>query len=150
VRAPHHPGYEISTDLSRIDIGKVHRWLSDDAYWAKGRGREVVARSLAGSLNFGLHRADGVIVGFARTVTDLATFGWLCDVYIEPAERGRGLGTWLVRTVRDHLHAHGVYRIILATWDAHEVYRRLGFTTLATPGNYLELMTVVTNPGGQG
>lgn len=90
-------------------------------------------------MNFGLYRADGVMVGFARAVTDLATFGWLCDVYLEPDERGKGLGSWLVSTVRDHLHSHGVYRIILATWDAHDVYRRLGFTPLSKPDDYMEL-----------
>lgn len=141
-------GYEISTDPALIDVDRLHRWLSEHAYWARGRSLDVVQRSLAGSVNFGLYR-DGVMVGFARAVTDLATFAWLCDVYLEPDERGKGLGTWLVRTVRDHLHSHGVYRILLATWDAHDVYRRLGFTPLGKPDDYLELMTLVMDrPGG--
>ncbi len=140
---PTPSGYEISTDPARIDVDRLHRWLSEHAYWARGRSLDVVQRSLAGSANFGLYRVDGVMVGFARAVTDLATFAWLCDVYLEPAERGKGLGTWLVTTVRDHLHSHGVYRILLATWDAHDVYRRLGFTPLGKPDDYLELMTLV-------
>jgi GNAT superfamily N-acetyltransferase len=141
VTPPTPSGYEISTDPALIDVKRLHRWLSEHAYWARGRSLDVVRRSLAGSLNFGLYRADGEMVGFARAVTDLATFGWLCDVYLEPAERGKGLGSWLVSTVRDHLHSHGIYRIILATWDAHDVYRRLGFTPLAKPDDYMELFS---------
>lgn len=133
--------YEISTDSGRLNVARLHHWLSSHAYWALGRSREVVDRSLAGSVNFGLYRPDGVMVGFARAVTDHATFGWLCDVFLDPAERGKGLGSWLIETVRDHLRSLGVYRIMLATFDAHEVYQRLGFTPLGAPGDYMELMT---------
>ncbi|RMI29572.1 GNAT family N-acetyltransferase [Streptomyces triticirhizae] len=126
-------GYQISTDPDRLDVDRVHRWLSTDAYWALGRDRETVARAIAGSLNFGLYAPDGQQVGFARVVTDLATFAWLCDVYVRPEDRGRGLGTWLATTVRDHLAPHRLKRILLFTEDAHEVYARVGFTALPEP-----------------
>jgi GNAT superfamily N-acetyltransferase len=133
-------GYELSTDPRRIDVDRVHRWLSTDAYWANDRPRSVVVRSLVGSTVYGLYRpGDRQQVAFARAVTDLATFAWLCDVYVEPAERGHGLGTWLATAVRDDLHARGVTRILLATWDAHGVYAKAGFTPLAEPGRWMEL-----------
>ncbi|HEY6596161.1 MAG TPA: GNAT family N-acetyltransferase [Asanoa sp.] len=133
-------GYELSTDPRRIDVDRVHRWLSADAYWAKDRPRSVVVRSLVGSTVYGLYRpGDRQQVAFARAVTDLATFAWLCDVYVEPAERGHGLGTWLATAVRDDLYARGVTRILLATWDAHGVYAKAGFTPLAEPGRWMEL-----------
>lgn len=97
-------GYEISTDPARLDAALIHRWLSEDAYWALGRTREKQDLAIAGSLNFGLYEsASGTQLGYARVVTDHATFAWLCDVYIAPAARGRGLGTALAATVRDHL-----------------------------------------------
>ncbi|MEV6810893.1 GNAT family N-acetyltransferase [Micromonospora sp. NPDC051296] len=122
-------GYLISTDPGLIDLDLVHRWLSTDAYWALGRDRETVVRAFAGAIGFGVYRpADGRQVAVARVVTDRATFAWLCDVYVDRAERGRGLGTWLAGAVRDHLATLGVRRIVLATNDAHEVYAKVGFT----------------------
>jgi GNAT superfamily N-acetyltransferase len=133
-------GYELSADPRRIDVDRVHRWLSTDAYWAKDRPRSVVVRSIMGSTGYGIYRpGDGRQVAFARAVTDFATFAWLCDVYVDPAERGRGLGTWLATSVRDDLHDRGVRRILLATWDAHGVYAEAGFTPLAEPGRWMEL-----------
>ena len=82
----------ISTDPSLVDVALVHRWLSTDAYWALGRPLEVVERSVAHSLNVGAYD-DGVQVGYARVVTDQATFAWLCDVYVDPARRGAGIGS---------------------------------------------------------
>ncbi|MFC0097512.1 GNAT family N-acetyltransferase [Micromonospora marina] len=125
-------GYEISTDPDRIDLDRVHVWLATDAYWALGRDRETVVRAFAGSTGFGVYRpGDGRQVAVARVVTDGATFAWLCDVYVDPAERGRGLGTWLAGAVRDHLGELGVRRILLATLDAHEVYAKIGFRPVA-------------------
>lgn len=133
-------GYEISTDAGRLDRERVHRWLATDTYWAVDRPRDIVDRSIAGSLNYGLYRTGdgGEQVGFARAVTDGATFAWLCDVYVAPSERGRGLGSWLVRAVRDDLRDRGVSRVLLATKDAHEVYRRLGWTPLAEPAAWMQ------------
>jgi predicted GNAT family acetyltransferase len=101
-------------------------------------------------LSFGLYTPDGALVGFARVVTDLATFAWLCDVYIAPESRGKGLGTWLVGIIRDKLHAAGVYRILLATSSAHAVYATLGFTALAKPDTWMELDTRREPPHTQG
>lgn len=96
-------GYELSTDLDRLDVGLVHHWLSTDAFWALGRSREAVERSVRHSLNFAVYDVAGSQVAYARVVTDWATFAWLCDVYVAPAHRGKGLGTWLARAARDHL-----------------------------------------------
>ncbi|MCU7826571.1 GNAT family N-acetyltransferase [Kitasatospora sp. DSM 101779] len=133
-------GYELSTDPERLDRALVHRWLSEDAYWALGRPREKQERAIDGSLNFGVYEsASGEQVGYARVVTDRATFGWLCDVYIAPAARGRGVGTALTAAVRDHLAPLGLRRIMLATADAHEVYAKVGFTPLEHPGKWMAL-----------
>jgi GNAT superfamily N-acetyltransferase len=147
-------GYVLSTEPDRIDIDRVHHWLSTDAYWAIGRSRETVARAFAGSMPFGVyHPGDGVQVAVARVVTDGATFAWLCDVYVDPSERGKGLGRWLATTVRDRLADLGVPRILLATADAHAVYAGVGFTPLANPGRWMELnwrpVTMVTSKGDQ-
>ena len=132
-------GYQISTDPDRLDLDRVHRWLSTDAYWALGRDRATVDRAFAGSLGFGVYRpGDGAQAAVARVVTDRATFAWLCDVYVDPAERGRGLGTWLAGAVRDHLAELGVRRILLATADAHGVYAKVGFGPV-DPDRWMEL-----------
>ncbi|MFD0313826.1 GNAT family N-acetyltransferase [Streptomyces flavalbus] len=133
-------GYEISTDPDRLDAARVHRWLSTDAYWALGRDREKQDRAIAGSLNFGVYdTASGAQVGYARVVTDRATFAWLCDVYVDPAVRGKGIGTALAAAVREELRAYGVRRIMLATHDAHEVYAKVGFAPLERPDQWLAL-----------
>jgi GNAT superfamily N-acetyltransferase len=133
-------GYELCTDPDRLDLDRIHHWLSTDAYWALGRDRDTVARAFAHSLPYGVYRpGDGAQVAVARVVTDRATFGWLCDVYVDPAERGRGLGTWLAGVVRDHLHDLGVYRILLATHDAHGVYAKAGFLPMTEPDRWMQL-----------
>ncbi|MBO4159877.1 GNAT family N-acetyltransferase [Micromonospora antibiotica] len=122
-------GYQLSTDPERIDRDRVHHWLSTDAYWALDRSRETTERAFAGSIPYGVYRPeDGAQVAVGRVVTDRATFGWLCDVYVAPEARGRGLGTWLAGAVRDHLAGFGVRRIALTTLDAHGVYAKVGFT----------------------
>jgi len=131
-------GYLLSTDPDRLDLARVHQWLSADAYWAMGRDRDTVERAFAGSIPFGVYRpGDGRQVAVARVVTDRATFAWLCDVYVDRAERGRGLGTWLAGAVRDHLADLGVRRIVLATNDAHGVYAKVGFTPVL-PERWME------------
>ncbi|MFJ5262862.1 GNAT family N-acetyltransferase [Streptomyces sp. NPDC088387] len=133
-------GYEISTDRDRVDAGRVHHWLSTDAYWAIGRPRETQDRAIAGSLNFGVYNtATGDQVAYARVVTDGATFAWLCDVYVDPGVRGKGIGTALVAAVREELRPYGVRRVLLATHDAHEVYERVGFEALAKPEQWMVL-----------
>ncbi|MFE6177747.1 GNAT family N-acetyltransferase [Streptomyces sp. NPDC056464] len=133
-------GYEISADSDRIDRERVHRWLSTDAYWALGRAREQQDRAIEGSLNFGVYESvSGEQVAYARIVTDRATFAWLCDVYVDPSVRGKGIGTALVAAVREHLRPYGVKRVLLATHDAHGVYEKLGFAPLERPDRWMVL-----------
>jgi len=135
-------GYEISTDPSRLDAELIHRWLSKDAYWALGRSRETQDRAVVGSLNFGVYASGhGAQAGYARVVTDHATFAWLCDVYVDPADRGKGLGTALATAVRDYLAPYGLRRIMLATADAHAVYAKIGFEPLEEPAKWMVLGT---------
>ncbi|MDT0390007.1 MULTISPECIES: GNAT family N-acetyltransferase [Streptomyces] len=134
-------GYEISTDRSRVDAERVHRWLSTDAYWALGRLREKQDRAIEGSLNFGVYdTVSGEQVAYARVVTDRATFAWLCDVYVDPSVRGKGVGTALVAAVREEVRSYGVRRVLLATHDAHGVYERIGFAPLARPEHWMALL----------
>ncbi|TXL86205.1 GNAT family N-acetyltransferase [Streptomyces sp. NBC_01725] len=132
--------YDISTDPGRLDAERIHRWLSTDAYWALGRDRGVQDRAIAGSLNFGAYDpASGEQVAYARVVTDHATFAWLCDVYVAPVARGKGLGTELVTAARDHLAPLGLRRVMLATEDAHGVYEKVGFKSLENPLMWMTL-----------
>ncbi|MFE2571370.1 GNAT family N-acetyltransferase [Streptomyces mirabilis] len=132
-------GYELSTDPDRLDVELVHRWLSTDAFWALGRARETVEESVRGSLNFAIYDASGDQAAYARVVTDRATFAWLCDVYVAPAHRGKGLGTWLATAVRDHLAPYRLKRVLLATLDAHKVYAKAGFAPVPNPENFMIL-----------
>ena len=124
--------YAISDDPSRLDLDLIHDFLGGESYWARGRSRERVERSVANSLPFGIYRADGRQVGFARVVTDRATFAWLADVFIVAEERGRGLSKWLVECILAHPELQNLRRWLLATRDAQELYRRYGF---AEPDN---------------
>lgn len=121
---------EISTDRDRLDLDLVHRFLSEDSYWAAGRARAATERAVAGSLCFGAYDDDGDQVGFARVVTDHATFAWLCDVFVVPAARGRGVGKALVAAVVGHPDLRAIPRMTLATADAHGLYAQHGFTPL--------------------
>lgn len=131
-------GYEISDDRGRLDLEVVYRYLSQEAYWARGRPRDVFERSVAGSLCLGAYEPGGTMAGFARVVTDGATFGWLCDLFVLPEHRGRGVAGMLVRAVHSHPAMATVSRIMLATADAHELYRRHGYEAV-DEGRYLEV-----------
>jgi GNAT superfamily N-acetyltransferase len=120
-----HDGLLLSTDPERIDHDLVHSWISG-SYWATGRPADVMRRATAGSEPVGIYE-DGRQVAFARVVTDGAVFAYLCDVFVDPASRGRGLGTWLVRALRDDLARRGLRRFLLVTLDAHTLYAPLGF-----------------------
>ena len=128
--------YELSTDRRRVDVDLVHDFLARHSYWARGIPRAVVERSLEHSVVMGLYGPDGQ-AGFARAVTDHATFAWLGDVFVVDAARGRGLGTWLVETLVGLPELAGLRRWMLATADAHDLYRRFGFAEPA-PGILLE------------
>jgi GNAT superfamily N-acetyltransferase len=129
-------GYVLSSDRARLDVSRVHRWLSTDAYWALGRTLERMRAALDGSEAFGIYQG-GDQVAVARVVTDGAVFAYLCDVYVEPEHRGRGLGGWLVRVLRDHYAARGLTRFLLVTRDAHGLYAKEGFKQV-DPGRWME------------
>lgn len=131
--------YEISSDPGRLDRALVHSWLKD-TYWAMGRTRGTQDAAIDRSLNFGAYDGRGSQVGYARVVTDYATFAWLCDVYVLPRVRGHGIGTALVTTVCDHLAPYRLKRILLATADAHGVYAKAGFAPLDDPSHWMELV----------
>lgn len=127
----------VTTDLDRIDLDLVHQWLSADAYWALGRSREAVETVARNSINFGALDAGGSLVGYARVVTDRATFAWLCDVYVAPDVRGQGVGAQLLVAVLAELEPLRLNRVLLATQDAHEVYARVGFEPLPDPQRWM-------------
>jgi GNAT superfamily N-acetyltransferase len=133
-----HGDYVLTSDAALVDMDRVHHWLSVESYWAKGRDRDTFDRSVAGSVPYSVHDGDGQ-VAFARVVTDGATFAWICDVYVDSAHRGRGIGTWLVDVIVADLTAAGVLRILLATKDAHEVYMRSGFAGLEGAHRFMEI-----------
>jgi GNAT superfamily N-acetyltransferase len=138
--------YVISTDRARLDLSTIHVYLSLGSYWALGRTKEAVATSIEHSLCFGVYAADGSQAGFARVLTDEATFAWLCDVFILEAHRGKGLGKWLVETVVAHPSLRGMPRTLLATRDAHNLYGRYGgFERLPNPDRWM--VRVSANPG---
>ena len=132
-------GYLLDDDKDRLDVERVHGWLSKDAYWALGRELSRVEASIAASDDYGIYDTEREQVGFCRVVTDRSTFAYLCDVYIDPDHRGRGLGKWLVSNIRDVYADTGMRRFILATADAHEVYRAVGFTPLSNPDRWMEI-----------
>jgi GNAT superfamily N-acetyltransferase len=129
-------GYVVSTDPGRLDIDRVYRFLST-AYWSTNIPRDVVERAIANSLRFGVYSPSGEQVGFARVVTDRATYAYLGDVYVETDHRGRGLGKFLVSCVLAHPQLQGLRRWALATNDAHGLYARHGFGPPANPDIHL-------------
>jgi GNAT superfamily N-acetyltransferase len=128
--------YEITTDSSRFDIGAIHAFLTQ-SYWSAGIPRAVVKRAIANSLCFGVLLGTQQ-VGFARVVTDKATFAYLADVYVLEEHRGKGLSHILMEQVVHHPDLQGLRRMMLATRDAHGLYSRYGFTPLAAPDRLME------------
>lgn len=136
----HESGVELDPSRERLDLDTVERWLATESYWANGRPRATIERSIANSVVYGLYAGTRQI-GFFRIVTDQTTFAWLCDVFIDRAHRGGGLARWALEHIRDDVFAMGVYRILLATDDAHGLYAKLGFTPHAEPDKWMELTT---------
>jgi GNAT superfamily N-acetyltransferase len=128
--------FTISTDKSRLDIEVIHRFL-DISYWAAGRSAETIRRSIEHSFPFGVYKGDQQI-GFARVITDYATFAWIADVFILDTFQGQGLGKWLMEVIIAHPELQGFRRWVLATKDAHEMYRRFGFEELKKPERWME------------
>lgn len=125
--------FTVSTDLARIDLDTVHRWLSTDTFWARGRARQTVQQAAEGSMNFGVFDPDGALCAYARVVTDRATFAWVCDVYVGPGRRGLGIGRLLADAVVGTLVPLDLTRVMLSTLDAHGLYEQVGFVPFPNP-----------------
>ncbi|HTN49153.1 MAG TPA: GNAT family N-acetyltransferase [Burkholderiaceae bacterium] len=130
-------GLTITFDPARVDRDRVHGWLSREAYWSLGLPRAVFERAVDNSLVASAY-AGSEQVAFARLVTDRATYAWLCDVFVAPSVRGRGVGTRLIGAIVGHADLQGLRRWALRTRDAHALYRRFGFTELAEPQRSME------------
>lgn len=136
--------YTISTNPDHLDREAIYRYLSEESYWATGLPREVFEKSIDHSLCFGVFLGDPrdgseELVGFARVISDFATFGYLADVFILEAHRGRGLSKWLVATILSHPELQGLRRMLLATRDAHTLYGKFGFKPLIQPEKMMEI-----------
>ncbi|WP_104164455.1 GNAT family N-acetyltransferase [Cryobacterium sp. N22] len=131
--------YRFSADRDEMDRERIHLWLSTEAYWALGRARSVQDAAIDASINFGMFEVvTGRQVAYARLVTDSVTFAWLCDVFVDPAERGNGVGVALIENVGAALDALNLRRVALATSTAHGLYAKFGFEVVAAPGHWME------------
>lgn len=133
----HRDEFEISTEKSKLQIDIIYRFLSEESYWARTRTPEQMRRAIDNSLCFGVYRGQRQI-GFARVISDLATFAYIGDVFVLPEYRGRGLSKWLMETIVGHPDLQGLRRWLLATKDAHGLYSQFGFDTLRFPERWME------------
>jgi len=131
-------GFTISTEKEKLDIELIHSFLNR-TYWAEGISKETIRRSIEGSLCFGVFENDRQ-VGFARMITDKATFAYLADVFIIEEYRGRGLSKWLMEVIMSHPDLQGLRRMILATKDAHGLYKQFGFTPLINVDRWMQIL----------
>ena len=131
-------GFTISTEKEKLDIDLIHSFLNR-TYWAEGISKETIRRSIEGSLCFGVFENDKQ-VGFARMITDKATFAYLADVFIIEEYRGRGLSKWLMQVIMSHPDLQGLRRMILATKDAHGLYKQFGFTPLINVDRWMHIL----------
>jgi GNAT superfamily N-acetyltransferase len=129
-------GYEISTSKERVDIDVVYNYLNNESYWAKGMPFEKLQIAIDNSMCFGIYKDDEQ-VGFARVITDKATFAYLCDVFVLQQHRGIGLSKWLVQTILNHPELQGLRRWTLATADAHGLYKQFGFEVINNPDRWM-------------
>jgi len=132
-------GYVLSDDPARFDLLRGHQWISTESYWAQGIPFETFAKACANSLTVGVFAPDGAMAAMARVVTDRATFGWLCDVFVDDAHRSAGLGKAIMAYVKGHPDLQGFRRFHLATRDAHGLYAQYGFTPLTKVENWMEI-----------
>lgn len=133
-------GFSISTDKSLIDFETVYNYLSNDSYWAKGMPAEMLKKAIENSICFGLYQQNKQ-AGFARVVTDKATFAYLCDVFILADYRRLGLSKWLIQTIKQYPELQGLRRWSLATADAHDLYTQFGFIPVSRPDRWMEIYT---------
>lgn len=139
----------ISDDTAQLDRDRVFQWISGESYWAKGVSREKQETAIGNSWNFGAYEvASGQQLGFARVVTDSATFAWVCDVFVDESARGRGVGKALMAAIVDALEPLGLRRIALATADAHGLYAQFGFVPLEMPDKWMVRPGVLGTPAG--
>ncbi len=138
-----HNDYTFSTDKSKLDAKYIHRYLSEDSYWAKGIPLEIVKKSIQGSFCFGIYFHDQQ-VGFARVITDQATFAYLADVFIDHAHRGKGLSKELMIFILSNESFQDLRRWMLGTLDAHGLYRQFGFNALLEPARFMEMKPFAT------
>ena len=131
--------FRLSDDLQRFDLARGHGWISRESYWGAGIPFDVFARSVRGSLTVGAYAPGGGMVAMARVVTDRATFGWICDVFVASEARGRGLGKAIMAYVAEHPDLQGFRRMHLATRDAHGLYEQFGFTPLTGVDRWMEV-----------
>ena len=130
--------YFFSTETSRLDRARVHRWLSEQSYWATGRPRRTQDEVIDASRNYGVYDAGtGEQVAYGRVITDGVTFAWLCDVFVAAEVRGQGIGKMLTAGVLEDLEGLGLNRILLSTGDAHGLYAQFGFTELPDPARLM-------------
>jgi GNAT superfamily N-acetyltransferase len=128
----------ISDDPALLDQALIHKFLSERSYWARGVAPETVKRSIEHSICFGMYQ-NGRQIGFARAVTDCATFAWLADVFIIEKKRGQGFGKKLLAAVQAHPELSGLQRFLLGTQDAHGLYAQFGFRPMAHPERFMEI-----------
>lgn len=136
-------GFLFSDQRELLQIDRIHRYLSKESYWAKDIPAETVAASIQNSLCFGIYKS-GIQIGFARWITDKATFGWLCDVYVEEDYRGKGLAKKLISFMIFHPDLQNLRRYQLATHDAHGLYKQFGFSQIKNPENQMAIS--ISNP----
>ena len=134
----HQGDFLISTDKSRLNISYVHEYLSNESYWAAGIPIHIVEKSIENSICFGIYK-NNTQVGFARLITDEATFGYLADVFVDKDYRGRGLSKWLMKIIIDLPFVSHLRGLMLATKDAHSLYEQFGFTPLDAPERYMRI-----------
>lgn len=132
-------GFFISEDRKLLQLERIHLFLSKHTYWAQDIPKEYVAKAIENSLCFGVYNQSKQQIGFARVVTDYATFAYICDVYIEDIFRGHGLSKLLMQTIMKHAALKNLRRICLATKDAHKLYEKFGFEATKTPENWMEI-----------
>ena len=129
--------FMITTDKEKFDVGLIHSFLTN-SYWAEGISKEIIRRSIDGALCFGVFENNKQI-GFARMITDKATFAYLADVFIIEEYRGRGLSKWLMQIIMSHPDLQGLRRMMLATRDAHELYKKFGFAPLNNVDRWMHI-----------
>src|SRR2546423_5995823 len=140
-------GLFISDDPAQVDRDKVYRWIAEESWWGLGRPRERVERSIDGSRAYGVYADRETMVGLARVITDHATFAYFCDVYVDEAYRGKGVGPWLTAEIVADLKAIGINRFLLATKDKHSTYAKAGFYPVERPQVWMEIDERPTKPG---